>query len=83
LLSAQAVNATHILAGKALVKGLASFLTELPGNNLTQGSGVASVPANFSIGASTGGPVQPLLSISCIVRHPAHEGFKANNQRML
>jgi hypothetical protein len=50
---AQAVSATHILAGKALVKGIASILSDAPVNS-TQAAAFA-VPANFSIGASKGG----------------------------
>ncbi|WIA38302.1 hypothetical protein OEZ86_001642 [Tetradesmus obliquus] len=62
--SSQAVCATHILAGKALVKGLANILNELPGNATQKAS--AGVPANFSIGASSG-------NLFCFPRYYAKE----------
>ncbi|WIA18010.1 hypothetical protein OEZ85_009497 [Tetradesmus obliquus] len=63
-ISSQAVCATHILAGKALVKGLANILNELPGNATQKAS--AGVPANFSIGASSG-------NLFCFPRYYAKE----------
>uniref|UniRef100_A0A383V672 Chitin-binding type-2 domain-containing protein n=1 Tax=Tetradesmus obliquus TaxID=3088 RepID=A0A383V672_TETOB len=62
--SSQAVCATHILAGKALVKGLSNILNELPGNATQKAS--AGVPANFSIGASSG-------NLFCFPRYYAKE----------